>query len=270
MRSPGSSSTASTSNALTAVRTDVLLGIDQVLVQWGTARPSANTPEPHEADRVEPTHVNTSSAASASDRLEELRAAHDATCPHCTTATAHARTVFGEGAPDAELMFVGEAPGAEEDRTGRPFVGPAGHKLEEMISAMGFDRADVYIANVLKSRPPSNRTPLEHEIEGCSPFLAAQVRIIQPKVIVTLGGPASKLLLETSKGITRLRGVWGLYRAGDLEVPVMPTFHPAYLLRNYTHEVRAQVWSDLCAVLSRLGRDLPGTPTPSHTTSGVG
>lgn len=202
--------------------------------------------------------VVTAPSSNAAEALEQLRLRHDATCPHCTTATAHTRTVFGEGAADAEIMFVGEAPGAEEDRTGRPFVGRAGHKLDEMITAMGFARSDVYIANVLKSRPPANRTPLEHEIEGCSPFLAEQVQIIQPQVILTLGGPASKLLLKTTKGITRLRGIWGVYQAGELQVPVMPTFHPAYLLRNYTQEVRAQVWSDLCAVLSRLGREIPG------------
>jgi DNA polymerase len=149
-------------------------------------------------------------------------------------------------------MFIGEAPGEEEDRTGRPFVGRAGQKLNEIIKAMGFAREDVYIANVLKSRPPENRTPLEHEVEACAPFLAEQVRIIQPRVIVALGGPASKFLLRTETGITRLRGVWGAYRAGDIEVPVMPTFHPAYLLRNYTVDTRQKVWADMQAVLQVL------------------
>ncbi len=187
-------------------------------------------------------------------RLAALRVRHDRECAHCTTATAHTQTVFGEGSPDAAVMFVGEAPGEQEDRTGRPFVGRAGQKLEDMIKAMGFSREEVYIANVLKSRPPDNRTPLRHEVEACGPYLVEQVRIIRPRAIVTLGGPATKLLLETEEGITKLRGIWATYRAGDLEIPVMPTFHPAYLLRNYTPEVRKQVWSDLTQVLEKLGR----------------
>jgi uracil-DNA glycosylase family 4 len=195
-----------------------------------------------------------SSDGEKAQALAALRERHDRECPHCTTATAHSQTVFGEGSPDADVMFVGEAPGEQEDRTGRPFVGRAGQKLEDMIKAMGLSREAVYIANVLKSRPPDNRTPLRHEVEACGPYLVEQVRIIRPRAIVALGGPATKLLLETEEGITRLRGIWATYRAGDLEIPVMPTFHPAYLLRNYTPEVRKQVWSDLTQVLERLGR----------------
>lgn len=186
-------------------------------------------------------------------RLEALRERHDRECPHCTTATAHTRTVFGEGSATAAVMFVGEAPGEQEDRTGRPFVGRAGQKLDDMIRAMGLSRESVYIANVLKSRPPDNRTPLRHEVEQCGPYLAEQVRIIRPTVIVALGGPATKLLLATEEGITRLRGIWSEYDAGDCRIPVMPTFHPAYLLRNYTPEVRKMVWSDLQQVLERVG-----------------
>lgn len=186
--------------------------------------------------------------------LQKLRIEHDKACPHCTTATGHTQTVFGEGNCDAEIMFVGEAPGAEEDRTGRPFVGRAGQKLDQMIQAMGLDRKDVYIANVLKSRPPDNRTPLQSEVDACGPYLQRQIQIIQPKVIVTLGGPATKLLLNTDIGITKLRGVWAEYRDDDagLIIPVMPTFHPAYLLRNYTPDTRRKVWSDLQAVLAQL------------------
>jgi DNA polymerase len=188
------------------------------------------------------------------EALEELRARHDAACPHCTQASAHTRTVFGETNPDAELMFIGEAPGEEEDRTGRPFVGRAGRKLDEMIRAMGWQREDVYIANVLKSRPPGNRTPLPGEVDGCSPFLAEQIQIIRPRVIVALGGPAAKWLLGTSQGITRIRGVWATYTDGLLSIPVMPTFHPAYLLRNYTVDTRTKVWSDMQAVMALLRR----------------
>lgn len=190
--------------------------------------------------------------------LEALRERHARECPHCTTATAHTQLVFGEGASDARLVFVGEAPGETEDQTGRPFVGRAGQKLDEMIAAMKFRREQVYIANVLKSRPPNNRTPLQGEIDGCGPYLIEQLCILRPQVIVTLGGPATKLLLATDTGITRLRGQWGAWRAPewtglDLQIPVMPTYHPAYLLRNYTAQTRAEVWSDLQAVMTRLG-----------------
>lgn len=184
--------------------------------------------------------------------LDALRARHDCECRHCTAVTYHRQTVFGEGSADAAIMFIGEAPGEEEDKTGRPFVGRAGQKLDDIIRAMGFARGDVYIANVLKSRPPENRTPLPNEIECCAPFLAEQIRIIQPQVLVALGGPAAKLLLRTDVGITRLRGQWGWYEHEELRVPVMPTFHPAYLLRNYTPQTRQQVWSDMQAVLARL------------------
>jgi DNA polymerase len=135
-----------------------------------------------------------------------------------------------------------------------------------MIAAMGLRRQDVYIANVLKSRPPDNRTPLAHEIDACGPYLLAQLAVIRPQVIVTLGGPASKLLLASELGITRLRGVLARVSLGaaegqPFEVPVMPTFHPAYLLRNYTMETRQQVWEDLKKVMGVLGRPLPARPT---------
>ena len=185
--------------------------------------------------------------------LEALRSRHDAECPHCTTATGHTRTVFGEGNPDAALMFVGEAPGQEEDRTGRPFVGRAGEMLDKIIKAMGLRRQDVYIANVLKSRPPDNRTPLPTEVEACSPYLAEQIRLIRPSVLVSLGNPSTKFLLRTNLGITRLRGSWATYSDGSLSIPLMPTFHPAYLLRDYTPETRNKVWSDMQAVMQQLG-----------------
>jgi DNA polymerase len=187
-----------------------------------------------------------------SELLRGLRERHDRECPHCTTASGHTQTVFGEGDPAASLVFVGEAPGETEDRTGRPFVGPAGQKLDEMIRAIGLRREDVYIANVLKSRPPNNRTPLEHEILACAPYLAEQLRVIRPSAIVALGGPAAKFLLRSEVGITRLRGVWANYVDGELVIPVMPTFHPAYLLRNYTAETRRQVWHDLKAARDRI------------------
>lgn len=189
--------------------------------------------------------------------LAVLRAEHDTTCPHCTQATAHTQTVFGDGDPDAALMFVGEAPGAEEDRQGIPFVGASGKKLTEMIRAMGFDRSQVYIANVLKARPPDNATPTPDEAAKCGPFLVRQIQIIQPAVLVTLGKPAASYLLDTRETMTNLRGHWFDFKG----IPLMPTFHPAFLLRQYTPENRAKVWSDLKAAMERL-QALGRLPTP--------
>lgn len=180
--------------------------------------------------------------------LDALRARHDKECPHCTRATTHTKTVFSDGDPGARLMFVGEAPGADEDRTGIPFVGKAGQLLNQMIVAMGLTREGVYIANVLKARPPNNDTPTSEEAARCGPYLKEQVRIVAPAAIVTLGNPATQYLLETKQGITSLRGRWQAFEG----IPVMPTFHPAFLLRQYTPENRRLVWSDLQAVMQRL------------------
>ena len=179
------------------------------------------------------------------DAIEKQHASH---CEHCTNAIGYTNIVFGCGNPNADIMFVGEAPGEEEDKQGIPFVGAAGQKLNEIITAMKMNRVDVYIANVIKVRPENNRTPREDEIELCAPYLAQQIECIQPKVIVTLGSPASKHLLKTSVGITRLRGNWGSFNS----IPVMPTYHPAYLLRNYTTETRKEVWSDIQQVLEKV------------------
>lgn len=169
-------------------------------------------------------------------------------CTRCKLHSGRTNIVFGVGDPAAGLMFVGEGPGADEDRLGEPFVGRAGKKLDEMIAAIGLSREQVYIANVVKCRPPKNRDPERDEIETCSPFLFRQIEAIGPRVIVTLGSPATRLLLDTRTGITRLRGNWHEFRG----VPVMPTFHPAYLLRAYTPENRRKVWEDLKAARSRL------------------
>lgn len=197
-------------------------------------------------------------SAEKARRLDEIRERHAAACPHCTRAKGHRNLVFGEGNPDAELVFVGEAPGEAEDEIGRPFVGPAGQKLDEMIRAMGLRREDVYIANVLKTRPPDNRTPLPEEVERCGPFLIEQLLAVRPKAIVALGGPATKLVTGTDQGITRLRGTWQRWMPPEgsdcTPIPVMPTYHPSYVLRNYTPKVRGEVWSDLKRVLELLGR----------------
>jgi DNA polymerase len=236
------------------LKTVQLLGVDFVPVVGSGGPPSpATTASPATAGPPRVAAATVEDIEEKAAALERLRQDHDAGCPHCTVATGHTRTVFGEGSPDADLMFVGEAPGAEEDRTGRPFVGRAGRKLDEMIEAIGSRREAVYIANTLKSRPPNNRTPQPDEVARCSPYLAAQIRIIRPRVIVALGGPAAKFMLQTTLGITRLRGQWGAYVDGDLSVDVMPTFHPAYLLRNYTRDTRQKVWSDLRAAMERIG-----------------
>lgn len=202
-------------------------------------------------------------------KLDAVRQKYIEDAPHQHFVTAHTNIVFGEGNPSARLMFVGEAPGETEDQTGRPFVGRAGQLLDKMIVAMGLKREDVYICNVLKTRPPNNATPTADEARLCAPYLIEQVRIVAPEAIVTLGLPATHLLLETSEPMRSLRGRWHAFppgRAGggfvstgamfdpDLpEIPVMPTYHPAYLLRSYTEENRRKVWSDLKMVLDRLG-----------------
>jgi DNA polymerase len=169
-------------------------------------------------------------------------------CTRCKLHERRTNVVFGVGSPRAKLMFVGEGPGADEDAQGEPFVGRAGKKLDEMIVAIGLRREDVYIANIVKCRPPDNRDPQPDEVATCSPFLFEQITAIRPKVIVALGSPATKTLLNTRVGITKLRGTW----QSCAGVPVMPTFHPAYLLRAYTPENRRKVWDDLKAARARM------------------
>jgi DNA polymerase len=166
-------------------------------------------------------------------------------CPLCET---RSRIVFGDGNPDADLLFVGEGPGEQEDLQGLPFVGRAGELLTRMIErGLGIPRRDVYICNIVKCRPPGNRTPLATEVAACRPFLDGQIDAVRPRVIVALGKPATSLLLGRDVSITRVRGTWHEYRG----VPVMPTFHPAFVLRQYTEENRRLVWEDLKAALAR-------------------
>jgi uracil-DNA glycosylase family 4 len=169
-------------------------------------------------------------------------------CKRCKLCSGRKNIVFGVGNPKARLVFVGEGPGAEEDTQGIPFVGAAGQLLTKMIQAMGFSRDEVYICNVVKCRPPGNRNPESDEIEACQPFLEAQLRAIRPEVIVALGKFAAQTLLKTQTPITRLRGQWREY----LGITLMPTFHPAYLLRNPAEKKAA--WADLQAVMARFGK----------------
>lgn len=169
-------------------------------------------------------------------------------CTRCRLAEGRQRIVFGDGAPDADLLFVGEGPGEQEDRQGLPFVGRAGELLTQMIEkGLRIPRAAVYICNIVKCRPPNNRTPLADEVSTCRIFLDGQIDAVRPKAIVALGKPATSLLLGREVSITRVRGIWQDYRG----YPVMPTFHPAFLLRQYTPENRRLVWEDLKAALSR-------------------
>ncbi len=170
-------------------------------------------------------------------------------CKRCKLHHSRTQIVFGAGNPKAELMFVGEAPGADEDKQGVPFVGKAGQLLTKMIEAMKLTRDDVYICNVVKSRPPENRNPEPDEIAACEPFLKAQVASVRPKVIVALGKFAAQTLLKDQTAITRLRGQWREYEG----IPLMPTFHPAYLLRIPAEKKLA--WSDLQAVMQKLGKE---------------
>jgi len=169
-------------------------------------------------------------------------------CRGCHLCETRRNTVFGEGNLQAELMFVGEGPGADEDATGRPFVGRAGQLLDKMIAAMTFAREEVYIANVVKCRPPGNRNPSPEEAFACIGYLKRQIALVRPKVIVCLGGVALSFLCGESVGITRARGHW-IDFAG---IPVMPTFHPAYLLRQ--ESAKRAAWSDLQQVMRALGR----------------
>jgi DNA polymerase len=168
-------------------------------------------------------------------------------CTRCKLSKRRHTIVFGDGNPKAELVFVGEGPGADEDAQGLPFVGRAGKLLTQMIEAMGLERKDVYICNVVKCRPPENRTPEDDEIGTCSPFLFRQLEVISPKVIVCLGAVAAKALLRTNRGLSQFRGQWLDYRRSKL----MATYHPAYLLRN--PNAKGEVWKDLQKVMAVLG-----------------
>ncbi len=182
-----------------------------------------------------------------------------AKCTRCEPGQSRAKIVPGEGNPNTRVVFVGEAPGADEDAQGRPFVGRSGKLLEKIINAMGFMRQDIYICNILKCRPPKNRPPKREEIELCLPFLQRQLEIIQPEIIVALGASAAHALLKTKKPIGELRGKFHEYYTSEDAEPIklMPTYHPAYLLRNYSVDNRRRVWQDMQKVVAELGIELP-------------
>ena len=180
-------------------------------------------------------------------------------CRKCDLGSLRTNAVPGEGNPNARILFVGEGPGADEDAQGRPFVGRAGKLLDKIIAACGLKRSDVFIANIVKCRPPENREPRADEIINCFPYLQKQIEIINPEVIVALGAPATRTLLNINKAIGQLRGQFHEYYAGLGSTPIklMPTYHTAYLLRNYSEENRRRVWEDMKKVLAELGLPIP-------------
>jgi len=200
-------------------------------------------------------------SASASEKQAQIDALRDSiqACVRCAhLARSRTQVVVGVGDPNAQLMFVGEAPGEDEDRQGEPFVGRAGQLLTKIIEAMGFRRNEVYIANVLKCRPDmppgatGNRKPRVEEMQTCLPYLRQQIRIIEPRVLVALGSTAMEGLLGETQPMARLRGRWHEF-AG---IPLMATYHPAYLLRNQAPQEKRKVWEDMLQVLERLGHEI--------------
>lgn len=216
---------------------------------WGLAPEplSASAPKPPARDRAEaPVKGQEGDGGLARIRAEMGE------CRRCRLAEGRSQIVFGTGNPRARVLFVGEGPGADEDRVGEPFVGRAGQLLTDIVQkGMGLKRSDVYIANVVKCRPPENRKPLPEEMAACLPFLEAQIAAVSPEVIVALGATALEALLGRQAPITRVRGRWMDWRG----VPLMPTFHPSYLLRNPA--AKREVWQDIQAVMARLGLEPP-------------
>jgi uracil-DNA glycosylase family 4 len=213
---------------------------------------AAAQPEPQQRPPATPTvDAQTPLASAAVHRPDlvrlEILAKEAAVCTKCALHQTRHQSVFSRGTGASGLVFVGEGPGEEEDHQGLPFVGAAGQLLDRMILAMHLDRNDVYVCNIVKCRPPQNRKPDPEEMAQCTPFLTEQLASIRPQVIVALGAVAVQGLLGTTEGITRLRGQWKLYRG---KVPVMPTFHPAYLLRQ--PQAKREVWKDLQEVLRQL------------------
>lgn len=236
-------------------------GEKTVLAQAGEVklvRPVAARPQPIARPAPAPVSLRPATAPqpmiakpAPAKTLEQIRA-ELGDCKRCKLCSGRKSIVFGVGNPSAELVFVGEGPGENEDLQGEPFVGAAGELLNKMIVAMGLSREQVYICNVVKCRPPGNRNPEPDEIDACQPFLLAQLDAIRPRVIVALGKFAAQTLLRDQTSISRLRGNWKTFRG----VKLMPTFHPSYLLRSPSEKGKA--WADLQLVMKELGLQRPG------------
>lgn len=223
-------------------------GVQRLEVDRSVLEALAKEPEPEVPEEM------SAEAAPIPADFQSLEAivAHISTCKNCDLCQERIKTVPGEGrTASPDILFIGEGPGAEEDAQGRPSVGKAGQLLDKMIDAMGYERGEIYITNVVKCRPPGNRKPLREEMDLCLPYLKQQIGLIQPKIIVGLGGAAMEGLLGQPVSITRLHGVWQEY-AG---IKLMPTFHPSYLLRDPSKKKEA--WADLKLVLAELGKEPP-------------
>ena len=251
------------SNAENARKTETLLAVQPLVSeasQPGTPQLQRSSAGPEQDERVEvhPIPPALQHSLGVGQKAAAMAALRERTmaCVKCPHLVKSRHTVgFGTGDLNARLMFVGEAPGADEDAQGEPFVGAAGHTLTRIIKAMGFTRETVYIANILKCRPDTpgqsagNRKPTSDEMATCIPYLHEQIDLIRPKVIVALGATAVEGLLGKTIGITKLRGGWKTYRG----TPLMPTYHPAYLLRNQAMSEKRKVWEDMLAVMEKLG-----------------
>jgi DNA polymerase len=228
-------------------------------------QPMAPVVKPTQAPSPEPTvlfSVDPDSPAfdapglSADDKRRRLIALDEnevSGCTKCRLCETRKNTVFGEGDPSARIFFIGEGPGENEDIQGRPFVGRAGDLLNKWITAMGLQREQVFIANIVKCRPPGNREPAPDEVATCTPYLQRQLEIVRPQVIITLGRPSAQYMLQSKLSMGKLRGQWHQWRG----IKLMPTYHPAYVLRQYTYETRAAVWSDLQKVMAELKLPMP-------------
>jgi DNA polymerase len=218
---------------------------------------SAPAPRGEAAPAPEAAIQSAREAARTAPTLEALRALME-NFEGCALKSTATRLVFADGNPQARIMFVGEAPGREEDIEGLPFVGRSGKLLDRMIAAIGLDRSSVYIANVIPWRPPGNRTPTPQETQICLPFIQRQIELVNPDVLVTLGNPSTQTLLSTREGIMKTRGRWFDYDTGTRTIRAIATFHPAYLLRSPSYKRMA--WQDLRAVAKALAQGAPASP----------
>lgn len=213
--------------------------------QPAPAAPVAQPPGPIGGDPSEARQL-----AATAQSLEQLRGILE-NYDGCGLKFRATQLVFADGNPEAKIMLIGEAPGAEEDRQGKPFVGRSGQLLDRMLGAIGLDRNSVYIVNTVPWRPPGNRTPTPEEMELCLPFLNRQVELVAPRLVMTLGGPAMQTVFKTTNGIIKMRGKWQDVTIGAHQVPALPTLHPAYLLRN--PPAKQQAWKDLLSFKARIG-----------------
>jgi len=267
-------------NDLATLRWLIEAGADEAVLDTPLDRFSAPPPAPIPAARPAPRAVvpeipaptlaapqpaaqavvSAREAAAAAKTLDELKAAL-AKFEGCALKATATNLVFADGNPAAKVMLVGEAPGADEDRQGKPFVGVSGQLLDRMLAAIGLDRTSVYITNVIPWRPPANRTPSAAELAACLPFVQRHIALAKPQILVLVGGISAKALLDTSEGIMRLRGRWRTYRTPDMdaEIPVLPTYHPAYLLRQPSQ--KRDSWRDLLSIKQKITNNINNPPS---------